>query len=560
MVIASDILLELGLIIILATVLAYLAKLIKQPLIPAYILAGVILGPIGLAFVKDVNLIRALSEIGIAFLLFFVGLEINIKKIKSVVGISLFGGLIQVILMFIAGFVIGQLMNFNNITCIYIGLIIAFSSTMIVVKLLSDDGQINTLHGRIILGILLLQDLLVVFALSFLTKSSLNWEIILVSLIQGLVLLGLGILVSRFLIRRVFDFAAKSRELIFLLAISLFFLFAILAYLLNFSIAIGAFVIGVGLANLPYNYEIVGRVASLKDFFSTIFFVSLGMQLVWISKELLVLLGILVIVVILLKPLIVMIIASIAGYESRTAFLTALSLGQVSEFSLLLGTIGFYTMKHISQEFFSLIIFLTILTMVITSYLIKHSSQIYDFLIIPLKKFNSLSTKKKKLEYEVKDNKHKFILFGCNRMGKIFLKTLGKEDMIVVDYDPMIIDRLIKNKVSCYYGEMNNYEILTKINFLESELVISTIDDTEKNISLIRFVKTINPKIKVVVSARNITDALDVYEKGADYVIVPHISSAEAMAHLFRKVPLERFNKIRNEHIKHLLDLEIERV
>ncbi|MDD5177951.1 MAG: cation:proton antiporter [Candidatus Nanoarchaeia archaeon] len=556
MAVPSNILIDLGLIIILATVLAYLAQLIKQPLIPAYILAGVILGPIGLGFVKDIELIRALSEIGIAFLLFLVGLEINIKKIKNVAGIALFGGLIQIILTFLVGFFIGQLMGFQKLTSVYIGLIITFSSTMIVVKLLSDKGHINTLHGRILLGILLVQDLVAVFALSFLTKEELNGGVIITSIIQGAILIGAVFLLSRFLLKKVFDFAAKSRELIFLIAISLCFLFAILAYLLDFSIAIGAFMIGVGLANLPYNYEIVGRVVSLKDFFSTIFFVSLGMQLVMISTELLVLLLVLVLAVILLKPLIVMIITSIASYETRTAFLTSLSLGQVSEFSLLLGSIGFYVSGHLSQEFFSLIVFLTVITMVITSYLIKYSSGIYDKLSWFLRLFGVLSTKKKKLGFEAKDNKHKVVLFGCNRMGKIFLRTLGKANVLVIDHDPGVIGRLIKSRTGCYYGEMNNYEILKKINFMESELVISTIEDIDNNLSMIRHVKGINDRVRIFVSAKNIGDALDLYERGADYVIIPHVFSAEAMGSLFKKVSSGNFSKIRTEHIQHLIDLE----
>ncbi|MDD5331288.1 MAG: cation:proton antiporter [Candidatus Nanoarchaeia archaeon] len=559
MVLVSNVLVDLGLIIILATALAYLAKLIKQPLIPAYILAGVILGPIGLGFVKDLDLIRSLSEIGIAFLLFLVGLEIDVKKIKKVLGISLVGGILQVVLMFFAGFFIGDLFGLETIVCVYIGLIISFSSTMIVVKLLSDKGQINTLHGRIILGILLLQDILVVFALSFLTQGELSFKVVGLALFNGLILILAVVIFSRFLLKRVFDFAARSRELIFLIAISMCFLFAILANLLHFSIAIGAFLIGVGLANLPYNHEIMGRVVSLKDFFSTIFFVSLGMQLVLIGNNLVWLLVILTLMVILLKPLIIMIISGLFGYESRTSFLTAISLGQVSEFSLLLGTLGFYMLGHISQEFFSLIIFLTVLTMILTSYLIKNSSSIYNYLAEPLKIFNRLSSKKKRLEYGTKEGNYKTVLFGCNRMGKIMLRFLNKESLIVIDHDPSIIEGLIKNRINCYYGEINNHEILKKINFSKVNLIISTIETLEDNLLMLRLIKRINSKIKVIVSADRIPDALDLYERGADYVILPHISSAESMKGILGKANLEGFNRLRSDHIKHLLDLGIEK-
>ena len=559
--ITGNLFFSIGLIIILATFMGYLAKLIKQPLIPSYIIAGVILGPLGLGLIHDEEAVKSLSEIGIAFLLFIVGLEIDLKKLKTVSAVSTFGGILQVALTFAAGFLTAIFLGFNQLTSIYVGLVVAFSSTMVVIKLLSDKEELDTLHVRIILGILIIQDLMVILALSLLTTFMNFSYIVLVSAIgKGLILLIISILVSKYILPPFFKFAAKSQELFGLLAISVCFAFAMLAHLTGFSIVIGAFIAGVGLASLPYNIDIIGRMMSLKDFFSTIFFISLGMQLVLIGTSMIIPLIALTLFVVFLKPLIVMTLTTLFGYEKRTSFLTSMSLGQVSEFSLVMVTLAYYQFAHVTQEFFSMIVLLTVITITLTSYFIKHDNFIYLKISNSLKIFEKLSIDRKKLGYKRRDHKTQIVIFGCDRMGHIFLDALKKlhKAIKVVDFNPEIIDRLMKKKISCIYGDIMNTEILNSLKLENVKLVISTIPSETDNEFLIEHVKSKNIKIKIVVTSNHVQQAINLYESGADYVILPHVIGGKKVSGFLTSVVKGKkdLTEVRKKHLRELLNLD----
>jgi len=552
---------SIGIIIILATFLGYIAKIIRQPLIPAYIVAGVILGPVGLGLIHDEEAIKSLSEIGIAFLLFIVGLEIDLKKLRTVSLVSTFGGILQVIFTFIAGYLIAIFLNFNQTTSLYVGLIVAFSSTIVVIKLLSDKEEIDTLHGRIILGILIIQDLLVILALSVMaTFAQFSHVILITSVAKGIILLAISVSISKWVLPPFFKFAAKSQELFFLLAVSVCFSFSLLAYFMGFSIVIGAFIAGVGLASLPYNIGIIGRVMSLKDFFATIFFISLGMQLVIIGKNMIIPLVVLILFVVLLKPFIVMLITSFFGYERRTAFLTSMSLGQVSEFSLVMVTLAYYQFSHVTQEFFSMIVLLTVITLTLTSYFIKHDNRIYRKLSDSLRIFERVSVGRKKLEYKRKGHKGRIVIFGCHRMGHIFLDALKRlhKSILVVDFNPEVIDSLMKKKISCLYGDIMNTEVLDRLDLENVKMIISTVPHETDNEFLIEYVKSKNPKIKVFVTSNHTINALDLYEAGADYVILPHVIGGKQVVGFLTDIAKGRkeLKDIRNKHLKELLTYE----
>ena len=261
-----SVLIEVGIIILFAALFANISKFLKQPLILGYVIAGVLVGPAVFGLVKNMELITGLSELGIALLLFIVGLELNIKKLKDVGFAGSITGVLQVIITAGIGAAIAYIF-LPTTEALYVGFIIAFSSTMIVVKLLSDKGEIDTLHGKLMLAILIIQDVLVVMLIHILNGiSNFSWIIILEELGKGAGILGIGYLTSRFLISGILKHSAKSLELLFITSVSICFLFAALAYYLGFSIAIGAFIAGVCIASLPYSFEIVSRVKSLKDF------------------------------------------------------------------------------------------------------------------------------------------------------------------------------------------------------------------------------------------------------------------------------------------------------
>ena len=579
----ENIFFDIGLIIIVATIVGYLARLLKQPLIPAYILTGLIIGPI-LGLVEDSNVILTLSEIGIAFLLFVVGLELSLKKLRDIASIAIFGGLIQFILLFSFGFLIAATLGFLTIEATYIALIVAFSSTMVVVKILSDKRELDTLHGRIIIGFLLMQDLIAIIALAVLTTlNNFSIAILIIALLKGVILLSVAVIASKFILPGLFRFAAKSQELLFLMALTTCFSFSILAdnigqimiYFFSlpffenvilgnvlellkpgFSIAIGAFIAGVSIANLPYNVEIIGKVKPLKDFFATIFFVSLGLELVLGNMQIIILpLLIFTLFVIILKPLLTMIICALFNYTKRTSFLTSISLAQVSEFSLIIVAQGLI-LGHISKELFSLTILIAIITITLTSYFIHFDNNIYFKISNLLGLFEKIGTKTKKMEYIPEDKDIEIILCGYNRIGYSIVRTVQKmkKSLLIVDYNPDVIKRLIARKIPCIYGDIGDSEILARIGLNKARMVISTVPEEQDNLLLIKKTKEVNKKGLIFVTANQVDEALTLYDAGADYVILPHFLGGEHVSILLEDFTGD-INKILETKLKHIDEL-----
>jgi Kef-type K+ transport system membrane component KefB len=549
----QNLLFNIGIILIIATFFAYIARIFRQPLIPAYIIAGLVLGPVGFGIIKDYSIITSISEIGIIFLLFIVGLEMDLKKLKTVGTTIIVTGILQITLTFFAGFFIASLFGFNAINSVYAGLIITFSSTMIVVKLLFDEDELNTLHGRIILGILFIQDLFAIVALSILLgNNSFSLTSMIPILIKMLILIAVAFIINRFIAHPLFKFAAKSSELLFLLSLAICFLFSLAAYFLDFSIAIGAFFGGLTLANLPYNLNIISRISSLKDFFATIFFVSLGLQLIFVGfSKISTILLIFLLIVILLKPLIVMIILSLFGYDKRNSFVSSVALAQISEFGLILAL----SATNISSELFSITIILGVISIGLTSYIMKYELPIYTKLSPVLSIFEKLSKKKKVLGYESKDSPF-IILFGADQAGGRFLQSFKEyhKKTFVVDFNPEIIENLKKRKISCLYGDMSNLEILKRINFHSAKVIVSTIPSEKDNKVLIDYIKEIRSNAIVIITARTEEDALEMYNSGADYVIIPYVKSGEIISGMLTKYIDNKkgLQKLKDEHIKKL--------
>ena len=524
---AQNIFFDIGFIIIISTFLAYIARLLKQPLIPAYVIAGIILGPY-LGFITNLDVINNLSEIGIAFLLFIIGLEIDIGKLKDVGLIASLGGIIQIAAVFAFAFIASILMGFFALESVYLGLIVAFSSTMVVVKLLSDKREVDTLHGRIIIGILLLQDIAAIIALSILSQGSFSANSLFLSFFKGIIIIIASLFAGKYIIPRLFKFAAASQELLFIASIAIAFLFSIAISYAGFSIAVGAFIAGVTL-NVPYNVEIIGKIKPLRDFFSVLFFVSLGMQLSLdtlgsIISPLLVFAAL----VIFLKPLIVMFLCSFFGYSRRTSFLTSLSLAQISEFSFIIVAQGLI-LGHVGQDILSLVVLLAVVTIVLTTYFINYDDKIYQKLAKFLAVFDRFTTRYKSLEYLPGKMKNFVVLCGYNRIGYSIIKSLRKirKNHIVVDFNPETIKKLIAEKIPCLYGDIGDIEILQRLELKNASMVISTVPNKNDNLLLIQEAKKSSRKVVVFVTGSQIDEALELYNAGADYVILPHFLGGE---------------------------------
>ncbi|MDD5111808.1 MAG: cation:proton antiporter [Candidatus Altiarchaeota archaeon] len=553
---------DIGLIIASATVVAYVARLLRQPLILAYLIAGFLIGPGGFALITNQDVIRTLSEFGIAFLLFIVGLELDLRKLKNVGLSAVTIAVLNSTVMFALGFVMARAFGFTGYAPVYLGLTLAFSSTMIVVKLLSKKNELSTLHGRIIVAILLTEDVIAIMALSILsTPGDFSISTLSESFGKGVILLLATLMTGRLILPTVLRFVSRSQELLFLTALSICFILAGIAQIFGFSIAIGSFLAGLSIASFPYNIEIISRVQSLRDFFSTIFFVSLGMGMgISFTAGVVLPFVIALAMVIIGKTVFLMLLCSRFGYSVRTSFLTATSLSQISEFSLILAIQGI-RIGHTGQDVFSITVLLMLVTAAITSYLNKFEGLLYRGLSRYLSPLERLSGFRRRFIYEAQPShlegrKRHVVVCGYHRMGYGVVKALQRmeKELLVIEFDPDIIDGLNKEGIPSMYGDIGDIEVLRRANLSDTEIVISTVPLLEDNLLLIDQAKKINPRIVVIVTASSLDHALELYASGADYVVLPKWLAGEKAAELigyYVNNP-HGMENLRHEHVRHI--------
>jgi len=550
---------ELGLIIAIAGVVAYLARTLKQPLIPAYILAGILLGPV-LGAITDAEVVEALSELGIAFLLFGAGLELNLKKIKEVGSASIVGALAHMAILFTVGFFAFKLMHFPTSTDMYAGFVLLFSSTLVVVKLLSDKRELDTLHGRIILGILLVQDLVAIIVLSVLNTAGKNLAESLVYLFgQGIIVLIVGYFMAKITFERVFKFAARNDELLFVLTMTILFLFALIYTQIGFSVAIGAFVAGLLLGQLPYKYEMISQIKMLKEFFAIIFFVSVGLAFTPVNpSDIAIPFLVLLFLIVFGIPTVIMLALSIMGFKKRTSFLSAITLIQVSEFSLIFVRVG---LDHgqVSADFFNIIILLSLVTLTLTTYVIKYDEKLYSWIGRRLDFMERLAlVKRNNYEFGANAQDPKIILVGYDRIGFAIFKKLRQigKPALIIDINPDIIKKLVGEQTPCLYGDIGDIEILERLQLEKIETIISTVPNLNETALMIEAVRKRNPAATIIVTAYEADEAMFLYDKGADYVIVPHFLGGEHLSVILEELTgsIGKRIKIKVAHMKALKD------
>lgn len=549
---------HLAIILAIAFVVASIVKAFKQPIIIGYIIAGVIVSPFLIKYGISTELIGVFSQFGIAFLLFIVGLHLNPKVIKEIGTASLLVGIGQMILTFILGFLVGFfILGFPTIASVYVGLALAFSSTIIIMKLLSDKRQLDSLYGKISIGILIIQDLVAIAALIFISSSVGNVAFegfAFKGLFSGLGLIVLLFLLGYLVLPRVTKYIAKSQEILFLFSITWCFVIAGLFNYLGFSLEIGALIAGIVLSISPYSVEISAKIRPLRDFFLIIFFVilGLGVQLSSIGS-ILVNAIILSVIALILKPIIIMIFMRFFGYTKRTNFLVGTTLAQISEFSLIIGTLG-VAVGHIAPEILQTITLSGIITIGLSAYMIIYAQGFYEKLRKVLCVFE-----KKRVKTEKKvEKKYDAILFGYNRIGFGILNSLKKikKKYLVVDFNPDTVADLEKMRIPVLYGDAYDMELLEDLPLDKVELVVSTIPDDETNILLIENVRAMNKKAIIIVRAHSIDQAMEFYKKGASYVLTPHFLGGEYVAKMIKslKVNSKGYDEERNKHMKMLLD------
>ncbi|MDO8564006.1 MAG: cation:proton antiporter [Nanoarchaeota archaeon] len=537
---AQEVLLYISLIVSISALLTVFARLIKQPPIIAYLIAGILVGPLVFNLIGPANettgLLQVFSHIGVAFLLFIVGLSLDFRVMKEVGKVATLAGLVEIALTGGIGFLIATAIGFQNTTALYLGAAIAFSSTVVVVKILADKKEIDTLHGRLTLGILIVEDLVAAIALMAVPLIQEGSSIIFIFQKLGIIigLIAIIFFVTSFLQERMLGYLAKNQEGLFLFGIAWALILAALFDYLGFSLEIGALIAGMSLASSKYTLEIGGKMKPLRDFFMVLFFVFFGSQLAEaITPSLIKTALIFSIFIIIGKPLIIMSVLKLFGYTKRTNFLTSSSLAQVSEFSLILILLGF-NLGHINQEMMSLLVLIAVITIGVSSYNIYYSHHIFGKISHLLSIFESkkhrIDNKEKKKEYEV-------FVFGYHRIGYKIIQSLKKMNakVVVVDYNPKVIIALNKENIEAIYGDASDRNFLSEIGLEKAKLVISTIPQEDANIAIKETLKEIKSKAALIATAEQPRTALNLYNNGIDYVIVPHHLGGDYASSLIEK-------------------------
>lgn len=528
-----NIFIELSLILIITTSITTLVQSLKQPLIVGYLLSGIIVGPFFLNILQSSHEIELFSKIGITMLLFIVGISLNPSSIKETGKTSLITGVGQVLFTSVIGFMIMKGLGYSNIASMYGSIALTFSSTIIILKLLSDRGDLGTLYGKISVGFLLVQDIIATLLLIIIplvgahsaSKESIGLKFF-VLFVSG-VASSIGLyLIAKYILPRFSNYFARSQEILLLFSVSWGLVLSTFFYKIGFSIEIGALIAGVTLSASKYSYEISSRMRPLRDFFIVLFFVLLGSQLIVSNITSLLLSAIILSLFVLIgNPLIVFILMNILGYKNKTSFMAGLTVAQISEFSLILITLGF-SQGHIDQQVVTLITLVGIITIAGSSYFIIYADKIYDKLKHLLKYISF--HKKEILEIDDKNDLYEIIIFGFGRVGLEFVEEAKSKNLkyIAVDYDPKVTNSDKTKNINYRFGDVEDIEFLEDINTSKANIVVSTIPDIQANIFLSRYYRSRNPNGTLLIMSHSVDDAKKLYAEGASYVILPHYLGA----------------------------------
>jgi Kef-type K+ transport system membrane component KefB len=523
---------ELAAILIIASVAGLVGRLLKQPLIVAFIGVGILVGPWGLDLLESIEQVHLLADLGIAILLFVIGLKLDVKLIRMTGKVALLTGLGQVIFTSFFGYLIAMALGFSVIVSLYVAVALTFSSTIIIVKLLSDKKEIDSLHGQISIGFLIVQDIVVVLVMIFLSAigteqaTSPTYDIALVML-KGLAALGVIGLLMRFVLPHVVKAMVHSQELLILFAISWALLLAAAGDFLGFSREVGAFLAGVSLASTDYREIISGKLASLRDFLLLFFFVTLGagLDLSLIGDQIRPAL-IFSFFVLIGNPLIVLIIMGLMGYKKRTSFLAGLAVAQISEFSLILAALGL-SIGHIDDETMGLITLVGLITIGLSTYMILYSHQLFEIVSPYLGIFEKKDPHRELKSRQMEKADYDVIIFGLGRYGNNIARSLERtgRNIMGVDFDPVAVNKWTEKGRMAQLGDAEDPDIPELLPLANAKVIISTLTDYQINLYLLKILKHHNFKGRIALTQHSADHAQELIDAGAHLILYPFVDA-----------------------------------
>ena len=534
--------LEIAMILGFASVLGFVGQKLRQPLLIMFLATGILAGPSGLGVIQSYQKIELLANMGIAILLFIVGLKLDLQLIRTTGPVALATGVGQIVFTAAIGFLIALAYKMPILSAAYVAVALTFSSTIIIVKLLSDKREIDALHGQIAIGFLIVQDIAAILALVALTTfggqkgAAASASPYLTSLAiagKGIGLLAVIGLLMRFVLPSLVKRLAHSQEMLTLFAITWAVALGAISDKLGFSKEVGAFLAGISLASTSYRDAISARLTTLRDFLLLFFFIDLGARLNWsmVGDQI----GasfVFSIFVLVGNPLIVLVIMGWMGYRRRTSFLAGLAVAQISEFSLIVAALGL-NLGHISKQTMGLITLVGVVTIFASTYMILYSAQLYQFLSKPLRLFERKHPYREALDDTVKEMpKVDVILVGLGNYGGALAEYLlrRKKSLIGVDFDPISLKRWQERGIPAIYGDMSDPEIHEQLPLHQANWVVSTVRSEEINLALIHLLRNNGYKGKIALTAINQREFERFRKEGAQVIFRPFADAAEQAA------------------------------
>lgn len=522
----NPVFLDISLILVLTVSIAYLMRLLHQPLVVAYILAGIAAGPVFLNLVHaEQAFFDVFAQFGILLLLFIIGLSLNIPHIKAMGKNVAIGGLIQFFVSVGIGYGAMTLLGFSSVNALFVGVAVSFASTIIVSKLLTDKKHHDSVYGRYTIGVLLLQDILAIGIMIFLgtmSQETGSWAGHFVGLIvKGALLFSFIAALARYVLPKLLAQIANSGELLFLFTISWCFGVSSLLAFAGFTPEIGAITAGISLGASPFQPEIASRIRPLRDFFLVIFFIVLGshMQLGNLEAALLPA-ALLSLVVLVIHPLVLYGIMRRLSYTRRNAFLAATTAAQVSEFGFILLFAG-QALGMIDQNAVTVLTLVALVTIVLSTYLITHNETVFEW----LRPFFNFFGKDQSADQTEKIVHYPVWIFGYHRIGWRLGRALTEASMPygIVDFDPESVERAKQEKAPVYFGDASDVEFLESLPLVKATMIVSTLPELEDQRTLISHVRRINRQAFIIANSYDSAIVPDLYRAGADYVMMPHL-------------------------------------
>lgn len=534
---------EIALLVLMASALGVLGLVLRQPLVVAFIAVGVVAGPDLLGLVSSTDFIETLSQISIAVLLFLVGLKLDLSLIRSLGKVAVATGLGQVTFTALFGFLLCLALGIDWLTSLYVAIALTFSSTIIIVKLLSDKQEISALHGKIALGFLIVQDLFVVLAMVLLSAIGVSagdnggafHDIVLV-VGGGLGLLAGVIVFTRHVATPLLNLMSRSPELLVIFAVGWAAGLAAAADVSGLGKELGGLLAGISLASTQYRDAINSRLSSLRDFLLLFFFIHLGTSLSIGSLNDQILPAIVLSLFVLVgNPLIVLAIMGALGYRKRTGFLAGLTVAQISEFSLIFMAMGL-ALGHVTEDALGLVTLVGLVTIAVSVYMITWSHRLYQLFEPYLGIFERQTPYREKENESVSFAKHDFVVFGLGRYGSrigLRLRDLGFRTL-GVDFDPSAVAAWQRLGLDAEYGDATDPDFVAHLNLEQVRAVVSAVPrergaltEADPQLALLHGLTSSGYRGKIFLSVQTMADTEDLINRGASVILHPFDDAAD---------------------------------